>query len=329
MLYTRPDDYYVTQLSKEERRVYDIIVEGLLDLKERIPLKGVHFANPDASFEKISNALSVSRPDIFYETPSSSFQYDMFGNGSITYHFIYSKSQILRYREELSRICSNFAKSVAGYSKEYDVILAINRYLSEHVVYSAALDVEGGSAVGALIKGKARCEGIAQAFKLLADAVGITSFIAVGQAKADTGIENHAWNIVRYRGNYYHIDPTFNNGIKSASAPFDCPLFFLMSDEQVAETHFPMWNYPRCTDSTQEFYTKHGLSMKSPKNLKFLPSMEKDGKTYFIARLEWGPSLTELKNNLYSWLFSFCMKKGIEISGFCYDEKRHLLKAYT
>lgn len=326
MLYTRPDDFYVTQLSIEEHKAYDIIVKELLELKQSFSLKGVRIDNPRESFPKITNAVAVSRPDIFYESPHIQYSGDIFGNYNITYHFVYNRRQILQYRAMLNKICSDFVKSVSGYHSEYEIILAINRYLSEHVVYSGEMDVEGGSSVGALIKGNARCEGIAQAFKLLADAVGITSFIAVGQASTDHGRENHSWNIVRFRGKYYHVDPTYNIGTKDFGAPFDCPLFFMMSDEQVSRTHFGGWNYPKCLDSSQEFFTKNGLSVKKPEDMRFLPPMEKEEKKYFFARLEWGPSNRVVADNCVRWLSEPCRKKGIIPKSFCYDEEKRVLR---
>ncbi len=329
MLYTRPDDFYVTQLSSEEKKAYDIIVQELLELKQSISLRGVRLSNINDSLSKIANAVAVSRPDIFYESPQIQYSSDIFGNCNITYHFVYNRRQILQYRTTLNKICSDFVKSVSGYHSEYEIILAINRYLSEHVVYSAELDVEGGSSVGALIKGKARCEGIAQAFKLLADAVGITSFIAVGQASAEHGRENHSWNIVRFRGKYYHVDPTYNNGTKDFGAPVDCPLFFLMSDAQVSKTHFGGWNYPKCIDSSQEFFTKKGLSMKRPEDIRFLPPLEKDGKKYFFARLEWGPSVKEVFDNCGNWFKETCMKNRVYIKSLSYDEEKRVLRVNT
>lgn len=329
MIYTRPDDFYVTQLSTNERKAYDIIVRDLLDLKTRITLTGVRFTDYRKSHSKITNALSISRPDIFYETPISTLERDFSGNYIISFDFAYTKSQIIDYRNQLSKICSDFCKSVANYHSEYEIILAINRYLSEHVVYENDSSVEGGNSVGALIKGKARCEGIAQAFKLLADSVGITSFMAVGRAVGNQGLDNHAWNIVRYRGKYYHIDPTFNLGCKVVTEPLDCPLFFMMSDEQVLETHFGDWNYPRCVDSSQEFYTKHQLRMKKPEDLRYLPFFDKDGKKYFVAKLEWMPTRKDVIENCVYWLAEPCRKHRIMICGASYDEKRGILKAFN
>ena len=65
------------------------------------------------------------------------------------------------------------------------------------------------SAYGALVEGKAVCEGYAKAMQLLLSYVSIPATTVRGySADKQTG---HMWNLVKINGQYYHLDPTWND----------------------------------------------------------------------------------------------------------------------
>lgn len=73
-------------------------------------------------------------------------------------------------------------------------------------------------AYGALMNGKAVCQGYAYAFKLLCDRAQIPCWIVTGTY----GSEPHAWNYVWLDGNYYLVDVTWDdsNNRSATSASF-------------------------------------------------------------------------------------------------------------
>lgn len=60
------------------------------------------------------------------------------------------------------------------------------------------------NANGVLFNGKAVCGGYADAFYLLSNMAGIDSYFVLG--------DNHCWNIVQLRGEWYYIDVTDESG---------------------------------------------------------------------------------------------------------------------
>lgn len=112
-------------------------------------------------------------------------------------------------------------------------VIEIDKYLRNAVVY-----VDGApnahDSYGALIDGKAVCEGYARAFKLLCDKMGIPALVMVGEADfglaprklfgADLVIDNmnlnHAWNIVYIDGEWYHFDSTWNDNLGESRYTF-------------------------------------------------------------------------------------------------------------
>lgn len=63
------------------------------------------------------------------------------------------------------------------------------------------------NAYGALVDGKAVCDGYTKAFQYLLQRVGIQSFMVTG---IGNGVK-HAWNIVRIDGKYYNVDLTWDD----------------------------------------------------------------------------------------------------------------------
>ena len=97
---------------------------------------------------------------------------------------------------------------------EYQKINAIYNYICNHVEYEQ--DEEGSNirhtAYGALIEGKAVCQGYSVSlYRLLLEA-GIDNRIIFGESKQSEGPSNaHTWNIVRLKDVYYYLDATWDD----------------------------------------------------------------------------------------------------------------------
>ena len=89
----------------------------------------------------------------------------------------------------------------------------INNYIIDNCRYDEEAaennDVQGNEndAYGALVDGKAVCEGYARAFQLLCNKANIDCVLLSGTADSD----NHAWNGVKISGDWYQIDVTWND----------------------------------------------------------------------------------------------------------------------
>lgn len=100
-------------------------------------------------------------------------------------------------------------KLIAGITPdmpEFERELILHDRLAKKVVYDLNAPY-AHNAYGALVNGKAVCDGYTKAFQYLLQKVGIQSFMA-------TGIGNggkHAWNIVRIDGKYYNVDLTWDD----------------------------------------------------------------------------------------------------------------------
>lgn len=94
---------------------------------------------------------------------------------------------------------------------EYEKEKALHDMLAVQVSYISGANAH--NAYGALVEGKAVCEGYAEALQCLLQRVGIQSVEIFGYGinpATGTG-EAHAWNAVRIDGEYYLVDLTWND----------------------------------------------------------------------------------------------------------------------
>lgn len=97
---------------------------------------------------------------------------------------------------------------------DYEKITAIHDYICDNVDFEAA--EKGGDTVrtayGALIEGKAVCQGYSVSlYRLLLEA-GIDNRIIFGKGLSETGESGaHTWNIIELNDDYYYIDVTWDD----------------------------------------------------------------------------------------------------------------------
>lgn len=99
-------------------------------------------------------------------------------------------------------------KLIAGITPdmpEFERELILHDRLADHIAYEDGDRVH--DAYGALVNGKAVCDGYTKAFQYLLQRVGIQSFMVTG---IGNGVK-HAWNIVRIDGKYYNVDLTWDD----------------------------------------------------------------------------------------------------------------------
>lgn len=122
---------------------------------------------------------------------------------------------------------------------------SIHDYIVKNVQYDTSL--ERYSAYNALSEGKTVCQGYALlAYKMLKEA-GIENKIISGTADNGYETENHAWNLVKLNGNWYHLDCTWDDPVPDVKGRvlYD---YYNVTDSQISKDH--SWDpslYPSAT----------------------------------------------------------------------------------
>ena len=153
------------------------------------------------------------------------------------------------FEQKVTDILSGITSSMSEYEKE----LFLHDKLAEIVTYEESTNSH--NAYGALVDGKAVCEGYAEALQYLLQRVGIQSFLAVGTSINPTTNtnENHEWNYVKIDGNYYHVDLTWDDqGEDLFHAYFNQTDTVIQEDHTISTTGYAL---PVCNSTTAQYFT--------------------------------------------------------------------------
>lgn len=125
-------------------------------------------------------------------------------------------------QEELTMAVDQALSVLKGYDdfadyNDYDKELWVHDFIAKNTVYDEAADGanEGSddynrqTAYGALVEGKAVCEGYTRAFQLMLSELGIESCTITGSSDG-TNI-NHIWNAVKIEEDWYQVDLTWDD----------------------------------------------------------------------------------------------------------------------
>lgn len=120
--------------------------------------------------------------------------------------------------------CNEILAAAQTFGDLSEKVKKVNELLVEKTEYSfCAAATESGTTYldgaahirtpyGALVNGKAVCEGYARAFKTIMDKLSIECVLVQGYVRGnDGGMEPHMWNYVKLDGDWYGVDATWND----------------------------------------------------------------------------------------------------------------------
>lgn len=160
---------------------------------------------------------------------------------------------------------------------DYQKVRGIYDYICSHVEYdNEHKDDEDYrlqfSAYGALVDGKAVCQGYALLFYRMALELGVDNRLIPGKTKSET----HGWNIVELNDLYYNLDTTWDAGEETYEYFLKC------------EDNFP--NHTRDEDyATDEFYNAYPMSGED----YVIPVMCEPGHHQYEGTFTWTESTDE------------------------------------
>ena len=209
-------------LDDAQKYVYDAIVSNAGNLTFTINFPNNLFAYADYNNKSyltaIMNAVCTDRPDIFY-----------YAGYAITGGTLYSGNKYLKTMNYQARPYDSYytSSNVKGYynalmakipqvpvdlSNRYNFIKSVHDYLADTVYYpdlnSSDYKKSAHDAYGALVEGRAVCQGYSDAIKLLCDYYNIPCVCISGTANGS----GHMWNAVQMdNGKWYFIDCTWDD----------------------------------------------------------------------------------------------------------------------
>ena len=217
--------YFYNQLNEYSKMIYNAIYNNKENMKSgtyqiEIGQKVANLASnedtKDLIFEYYNDAISAysnDNPDVFYIDFSKVYYniettaignkkfYKVFLNeGKGTTYLSDEFSTVSRVKSAINEV-EQIKKQIVQNKKEndYQNVKMVHDYLIDNVEYDQTLEKPNiRNIYGTLIEKSCVCEGYAEAFKYLLDALDIPCVIVSGTATNSQGeTENHAWNYVQ------------------------------------------------------------------------------------------------------------------------------------
>ncbi|MBQ8752030.1 MAG: hypothetical protein IJZ13_02885 [Clostridia bacterium] len=195
-----------------------------------------------AEVAALYNAFLADNPQLFYI--GSTYTYEGYKVGDRAhYNVLYlTLTMNAAERKEAAKRLDETADTVlAGLAEKTDLEkeLAIHDRLIARCVYddkAAASEMPDAeypfafTAYGALVEGKAVCEGYARAFQLLCRRAGLPCVTVNGVDLSNNTA--HMWNLVTVDGAPYHVDVTWDDQLDAA-----LHVYFNQTTEEISRTH--------------------------------------------------------------------------------------------
>ncbi len=217
-----------------------------------------------------------------------------------------------RFDEEIRSILLSVIKPGQNIIQK---LVAIHDYLVSSVTYGTGdKEILAHVAYGAIVNKIAVCEGIACAFSMLAKAVEADVTVVNGTADG----EDHAWNIVRLGGEYYHIDVTwdmikcFDKNIKNYN-------YFCVRDCDLPTRKWNRKLYPACNSSRFSYFTVMKAYARNVEELRniILRQYSKNGELYLKQGFIKGDA-SKVSEVILNELYSVASSAGLRLGNLRY-----------
>ena len=260
---TTPPEYYGRQALeahpsfKELIYAYDAITAGVEAICEDI---SVYDGEHKLSEEELQIALDAyrrDRADHFWL--GNAYNVTLSGETVLSFRptYVFDTAEIASKRDAFDSAINSIIAAIPSITGEFEREAMIHDILAKRIEYDLTAK-NAHNAYGALVEGKAVCEGYAEALQVLLMRAGIQSHLALGVSANPTGgqAEGHEWNYVRIDGKYYHVDLTWND-----QTSYTYHAYLNVSDARIKEDHViteAAYALPVCNSEEANYFTIHG-----------------------------------------------------------------------
>ncbi len=255
-----PYKTYYYELSNVEKQAYNLVLESIYDLPEKILVPDLTSGELDEVFKALLN----DNPDLFFLGRKCSLKAELW-NDFISFEYIMTKEEYDRKNSELKLKRDMVISQLTDKNDQWQTELEIHDYIVSHCSYKLEdNDFNYSSAYGCLVNGKAACEGYSKAAKYIFDKVGIESALISGTAQGNGEKPGeHMWNIVKINNDYYHLDCTWDDPVSNSKDGVKLYTYFNLSDEAIGINHFQFSYDPGCDSMDENYYVKKNLCFEN------------------------------------------------------------------
>ena len=274
-------EYYFEQLDFAERQDYYTILNALQSKTSQIRL-----SNFDGdSVNKIWKAVVLDHPEII------SYAGLVLGTFNGDLIFNYSETDEMLFEEKLNKLLDSINRKLKDTSSEYIICKTIYDTLAKKIKYNykvlgqfyqlrrencsqermAEFLIENTcffTPYGALVNGKAVCQGIAKLFKIICERFGIECACIQGKSvdNKDCSEDDHMLNVVEINGERAIVDLT--NGLIEKNLPVVKYNYFLCSARVIKREYLVDAQWDCCNNENLSYFARKSLRFTTKESLR-------------------------------------------------------------
>ena len=228
--------YGYDSLSDRLREAYRVFADYVQrDYSERFTVA----LDNENEIENVLEAYEQDHPEVFWLNNSSRYEYAPNGDVfEVALSFSFEGENLREAKQQLADRIEDIFEAAPEDASDYEMELFLNKQIISYCEY----DKDGPqrhNAYGALIQGRAVCDGYSKALQTLCLRAGIECVEVEGTASefnsevdGEEG-DGHMWNCVKLGGDWYHVDVTWNDG----EPHIQQYVFLNLSTEEIEKTH--------------------------------------------------------------------------------------------
>ncbi len=170
-------------------------------------------------------ALGSSYKYYYRIDPDTNIKYVL----SIEFKYIMTLNEYLEAETIINKAKNLYLSGIKPEWNDLEKIVYTNNFLCQYCTYASNIIESSHTLYGALVDRLPVCDGYSKAFKFLTEAAGIKSIVVTSFDM------EHAWNMVEYNGDYYHLDVTWNDD--NAGVGRTTYRYFLASDSGFSDSN--------------------------------------------------------------------------------------------
>lgn len=259
--------YYYNQLDDNSKIIYAEILHNLDRLKDgedniRISSRLSSLADSDdmnaalmGAFQNAWDAFRNDDVDVFYLDGTKmclvtktikrgrKIKYEFYiSKGKNPNYFIdgfYSRAQVENAEKYVKKSEEEILNSITD-KDDYNKIMQAHNWIVDNVSYNTDESNNNANLYGALYDKKVVCEGYARLFKSLMDKMDIPCVFVSGVGISGEKTEDHAWNYVLLKGEWYAVDVTWDDPIIIGNGSIAKDIkykYFLKGSKYFADSH--------------------------------------------------------------------------------------------
>lgn len=351
--------YSYDALPKEgEKLLYTRILENCYEISpdktdERYPMPKIElggYSLSEAEVRTTSKALTDDHPEIFWLTGTMGYYSDE-NMTAIQIYSSFSPEEVSKRVNAMRSVANSFYATVPDGLSAFEREVMVHDFLIDHVEYDKDVDTinldnnnpDTYTAYGALVNKVSVCEGYVRAFQMLINGLGIDCVGVIGESQN----QMHIWNSVKLDGDWYYVDPTWDDQEETYARHLYCnvnesylsedhtisPLFTEIEDDEIngvtGEYSASVMNIyiPECTADEMGYYkqkTPHlrdygGADVKS--GMLTAAQNQEDYFVFYVEDdLDYQTVITQLFVDYPQYFFSYISAVNNSLSDYSIDE---------